>query len=86
MKRSFTSFARRLVEMSLRAEVEDRAKSFNVSLRKLYEGEFQAPSIVRARRVIYGWLVNVRGFGVREVARLFDRAPSGIVKMLKGRR
>ena len=83
MKRSFTKFVARLDTIKLRTKVEARALQAHVSLRDLYEGPDRAPSIAAARRAIYLWLLK-EGKGNNEIARLFDRAPSGVLKLTKG--
>jgi DNA-binding CsgD family transcriptional regulator len=84
MKRSFTKFVARLDAIKLRAKVEARALQAHVSLRDLYEGPDRAPSIAAARRSIYMWLLG-EGKGNNEIARLFDRAPSGVLKLTRGK-
>ena len=79
-ERSFGAFARRLLAIGLRAEVEERSLALHVTLRELYEGPVHAPSIAAARRAVYMWLLK-QGKGNNEIARLFDRAPSGISKL-----
>lgn len=79
MKRSFSKFEARLDATGLRGEVESRARKLRVSLRELYDGA-HAPSIVAARRAIYTWLID-EGKSINEVARLFDRIPSGVHKL-----
>lgn len=83
MKRSYSKFQKRIEEIGLFAEVERRAKKMNVSIASLYEGP-RVPSISAARKSIYTWLMAKKGMGNNEVARLFDRAPSGIAKMVGG--
>jgi len=80
-KRSFAKFTARLSEIGLLAGVERRALVLHVSLRDLYEGP-AAPSTAAARRAVYSWLAS-QGKGNNEIARLFDRAPSGVMKLLK---
>ncbi|KKL23759.1 hypothetical protein LCGC14_2422210, partial [marine sediment metagenome] len=82
MKRSFQRFVRKLDKIELRQLIEERALALHVSLRDLYEGPGRAPSITAARRDVYSWLYE-RGKGVREIARLFDRAPSGVGRFLR---
>jgi hypothetical protein len=82
MKRSFEKFVSRLESIGLRSEIETRAMKLNVTFRELYDGP-STPSIVTARRAVYGWLNRKKG--KREIARLFDRAPNGIVKLLRER-
>jgi hypothetical protein len=82
MKRSFKKFEQSLRDRKLYNAVEKRSHGAHVTLRDLYEGPVTA-SIVDARRVVYKWLVS-EGKSINEVARLFDRAPSGILKMVKG--
>jgi hypothetical protein len=83
MKRSFDKFLVRLGESGLIDKIEARALSAHVSMRELYEGPDRAPSIAGARRDIYKWLME-RGKGLNEVARLFDRAPNGVFKLVRG--
>lgn len=85
MKRSFKKFVARLDAIELRQMIEERVLFTHVSLRQLYEGPDRAPSIVAARREVYTWLLG-EGKGVNEIARLFDRAPSGVSKLTKGGR
>jgi hypothetical protein len=84
MKRSFTKFVARLDSIGLRPDVEKRSLSHHVSLQDLYEGTDRAPSIVAARRDVYTWLMK-KGKGNNEIARLFDRAPSGVQRLTRGR-
>lgn len=84
MKRSFNKFLVRLAAIGLLGGVQARALKLHVSLRDLYEGPTRAPSIVLARRDVYRWLMK-GGKGLNEVARLFDRAPSGISKLVGDR-
>lgn len=83
MKRSFRDFVTHLIAIGLRKEIESRALSLHVTLRELYEGD-RAPSIVAARRDIYKWLMK-NGKSLNEVARIFDRAPSGVWKLTGGK-
>jgi hypothetical protein len=83
-KRAFKPFVARLEEIGLHAEVETRALAHHVSLRDLYEGPDGAPSITAARRAVYSWLVQ-SGKGLNEVARIFDRAVSGVSKLVGDR-
>ena len=82
MKRSFDKFEARLTAIGLREKIEARAVALHVTLRDLYEGPDKAPSIVGARRAVYTWLMG-KGKGLNEVARLFDRAPSGVLKLTR---
>ena len=82
MERSFKTFSYRLKSIGLRDEIEKRALKQNITLRELYEGPDRAPSVVAARQAIYTWL-STRGKGINEIARIFDRHPSGILKMLR---
>lgn len=82
MKRSYQNFLIRLEAVGLRKEVEDRAVKLHVTLLDLYEGPDKAPSIVAARRAIYVWLMK-KGKGLNEVARLFDRASNGVMKLTR---
>jgi hypothetical protein len=84
MKRSFEKFSKRLEAVGLFDEVLDLSLQEHVTLRDLYEGPVRAPSIANARRKIYKWLMK-EGKGLNEVARLFDRAPSGVLKLTRGR-
>lgn len=81
-KRSFRKFSTRLREIGLLEDVESRALEAHVSLQDLYEGPYRAPSIAAARRKVYGWLA-IQGKGNNEIARLFDRAPSGVMKLMR---
>jgi hypothetical protein len=85
MTRSFEKFSKRLEAVGLFDEVLDRALREHVTLRDLYEGPVRAPSIANARRKIYKWLMK-EGKGLNEVARLFDRAPNGVWKLVGGNR
>lgn len=80
MKRSFQRFVRKLDKIELRQAIEERALELHVSLRDLYEGPGRAPSITAARRDVYSWL-HEHGKGIREIARLFDRAPSAVSRL-----
>jgi hypothetical protein len=82
MKRSFQKFVKRLEAISLGSEVEKIALDAHVSLRELYDGRDRAPSIVTARRKVYRALLK-GGKGLNEVARLFDRAPNGVLKLTR---
>lgn len=84
-KRSFKKFTARVAAVGLRGEIEARAFKLHVTLQELYEGPDRAPSIATARRAVYLWLMK-QGKGLNEVARLFDRAPSGIVKLTSKKR
>jgi hypothetical protein len=81
MKRSFQKFVAKLEAIGLHQKLERRALAFHISLRDLYEGRDKAPSIAAARRDAYLWLMK-DGKGLNEVARLFDRAPSGVARLL----
>lgn len=83
-KRSFKEFTARLSEIGLLAGTEMRSLALHVSLNDLYEGP-AAPSVTAARRAVYTWLAS-QGKGNNEIARLFDRAPSGIFKLMNARR
>lgn len=83
-ERSFRKFQLRLNNTGLRAAIESRALTHRVPLRDLYEGANRTQSISAARRAVYQWLVG-EGWSVNEVARLFNRAPSGVLKMTKER-
>jgi len=78
--RVYPDFVSRLASSGLLADVEKRTMSFHVTLRDLYEGG-GASSIIDARREVYAWLQG-QGKSINEIARLFDRAPSGIHKMV----
>lgn len=82
MTRSFKKFLARLDEIDLRRGVESRSVKMHVTLRDLYEGGGREPSIAAARRVVYVWLMK-EGRGLNEIARLFDRAPSGVAKLTR---
>jgi hypothetical protein len=79
--RAFGVFVRRLKSIGLLDEIEKHAANASVSLRDLYSGDPTA-SVVGARRAAYQRL-HVKGKSVREIARLFDRAPSGVHKLLR---
>jgi len=81
--RSFKRFSERLEAIGLLFEVNRRALVWHVTLADLYEGPVKAPSIVAARRAVYKWLME-NGKGLNEVARLFDRSPSGVLKLVGG--
>jgi len=81
-ERSFKKFVKRLQETGLLHAIDKRIGASHVSLRDLYEGPGRAPSIHQARKNIYAWLMK-EGKGNNEIARLFDRAPSGIWKMIR---
>ena len=84
MKRSYQKFVIKLTAIGLLNNVESRAVKLHVTLRDLYEGPNRAPSIAAARRSVYLWLMG-DGKGLNEVARLFDRAPSGVMKLTRER-
>jgi hypothetical protein len=84
MNRSFRKFTTRLRENGLRDQIEKRALKMHVSLRDLYDGPTLAPSNAAARRAVYLWLMK-EGKGLNEVARMFDRAPSGVMKLTRDR-
>lgn len=83
MKRSLTKFLVRLDAAGRRDAIEARARKLHVTLEDLYEGD-RVPSTMSARRDVYRWLMS-DGMGLNEVARLFDRAPSGVLKLTKAR-
>ena len=83
MKRSFANFVKRLDAIGLRDKIEVRSLGFHVSLEELYGGASRAQSISAARRAVYKWLTKERGKSINEVARLFDRSPNGVWKMVK---
>jgi hypothetical protein len=86
VKRSFSKFVARLDAIGLHKKVEKHSLALHVSLRDLYEGQGRVPpSIANARRFVYLWLVK-EGRGYNEIARLFDRAPSGVLKLTLGGR
>lgn len=82
-KRSFTKFEARLKKTALYTEIEKRALAHNVTLRDLYEGGDRTWSVSAARTAVYMWL-SKRGKSVNEIARIFDRMPSGVFKKIKG--
>jgi len=81
-KRSYSRFVSRLTEIGLRDRVEMRSLKLYVTLQELYEGNDHSPSITVARRAVYVWLAK-EGKGYNEIARLFDRAPSGVWKLMR---
>jgi hypothetical protein len=81
MRRSFQKFTRKLDQIGLRRELEKRVLEMQVSLRELYDGP-RTQSIATARRDVYTWLTD-EGKSVREIAQLFDRAPNGVLKMIR---
>lgn len=83
MKRSFEKFTDRLNSVGLFKEVEARVLALHVTLQELYEGP-HAPSIIAARRDVYSRLMK-KGKSLNEIARLFDRSPSGVMKLTKGK-
>lgn len=84
MKRSFGKFMLRLQDIGLYDKLEKRALKLHVTVRELYEGPGRAPSVAAARRAVYLWLIE-EGKGNNEIARLFDRAPSGVLKLTRER-
>lgn len=82
MKRSFKAFEERVRANGLHAEITKRALAHHVTLQELYEGVDRAPSVAAARRAVYSWLAK-RGKGANEIARMFDRAPNGVARMLQ---
>ena len=83
MSRSYTKFVTRLEAVALRADVEKRALSYNVTLAELYEGADRAPSVVAARRAVYLWLKKYKKRGNNEIARLFDRSNASISRLTR---
>lgn len=83
MKRSFTRFLRTLDQIGLRQPLEEQALEAHVTLRDLYEGQGRSPSISAARKRTYTWLHHEKGKGINEIARLFDRAPSGVMRLVQ---
>lgn len=80
-KRSFKKFLNRLEETGMLFKLNARAQQSHVTLRDVYAGG-RAPSIVAARRSIYIWLTEEMGMGNNEVARLFDRNPGGVSRLI----
>jgi hypothetical protein len=80
--RSFRKFTDRLNAIGLFKEIEKRSLAHHVTIQDLYQGADRAQSIVAARRAVYRWLMK-EGKGINEIARLFDRAPSGVWKMTR---
>lgn len=80
--RDYRKFTVRLTAANLLKDVEKRALALHVSLHDLYEGPDRTQSVAAARRAVYLWLTR-EGKGINEIARLFDRAPSGIWKMTR---
>lgn len=81
MKRSYEKFVARIDQMGLTGMLDKRLKKSRVTVIEIYQGG-RAPSIVAARRDVYRWLNDI-GYGNNEIARMFDRAQSGIMKMLR---
>lgn len=79
--RSFRKFSAQLDAIGLLEKIEKRSIALRVTLKGLYSGN-RAPSTVAARRAVYLWLLK-EGKSVNEVARLFDRAPSGVAKLIR---
>jgi len=84
LTRSYRKFVTRLTAVRLLDAVEKRSIALHVSLRELYDGPNRAPSIAAARRSVYLWLLK-EGKGLNEIARLFDRAPNGVMKLTRGK-
>lgn len=83
-RRSYTNFVERLTAIGLLAEVEARTLKKHVTLLDLYKGHCgRGSSTAAARRAVYKWLMS-EGKSINEVARLFDRAPSGVFKLTQG--
>jgi hypothetical protein len=82
MTRSFERFVKRLDEIGLHDEIRTRALARAVSLRDLYSGP-RVPSTMRARRAVYTWLTTRKRKSINEVARMFDRAPTGVRKLVE---
>ena len=73
----------RLAAAGLQKEIESIVRRSRVSLRDLYEGP-RMPTIVAARRVVYARLM-MRGKGINEISRLFDRASNSISKLMRAK-
>ena len=84
MKRSYDGFARRLREVGLKARATAIATKHAVTLQQLYEAPATA-SVVAARKDVYAWLKR-SGKSPGEIGKLFDRAPNGILKLLRARK
>lgn len=82
MKRSFERFSDRLKANGLYTGANKICSENYVSLCVVYDGG-KAPSVVAARRAVYVWMSG-RGMGNNQIARMFDRAKSGVSKSLKG--
>ena len=83
MKRSFDKFTGRLIDARLTDEIWDIARKKHVTLRELYEASATA-SVVAARKEVYTWLKRT-GKSPVEIGKLFDRASSGILKLIQRR-
>lgn len=81
MKRSFDRFSKRLREVGLKARITEIAAKRHVTLQALYEDAATA-SVVAARKDVYVWLKS-NGKSPGEIGKLFDRAPNGILKLLR---
>lgn len=82
-ERPFKAFTARLKAIGLLEEISEIARrTSHITLIDLYEGSGKIPSIGNARREVYRHLAESYGKGINEIARLFDRAPSGIMRML----
>ena len=82
MTRSYDKFTKRLVDAGLFQYVQERSLKMRVSLHDLYLAGDKIPSVIAARRAVYQQLMK-GGKSINEVARLFDRAPSGVWKLTK---
>lgn len=83
IERSFEKFSQRLGKIGLRDAVEKRSLSFHVTLRDLYEAPAPGTqSVTAARRAVYVWLMT-KGKSGAEIAKLFDRSRSGVLKLTR---
>lgn len=83
MERSYAAFLRKLDTIGIRSQLEKRSLKNQVSLERLYGTHARGSELTSAARAdVYVWLAK-RGMGINEIARLFDRAPSGVMKLLR---
>lgn len=81
MRRSYKRFTARLEKDGLLEEVVELANEYHVSLLRIYQ-DSSLPSVVSARLNVYRHLSS-KGYGNNEIARMFDRAQSGVSKLMR---